>query len=326
MRTHAFMVHETGGPAVLRWEDVDLPDPGRGDVLIRNTAVGVNFADIYLRRGQNPARLPTGLGIEGVGVVEGVGPGVKAFKRGDRVGYAGGARPGSYAEACIHTAEQLVKLPRWLDDKIAAAALTKGMTVQYLFNRTHRLRPGETILFHAAAGGVGLIACQWARAVGATMIGTVSTDEKAQLAKRNGCKHVIVTGRRNVAEEVNRLTNGQGVDVVYDSIGKDSWADSLKSVKKLGLVVCFGTASGPPPPYDVVRDGLANSAYVHRATTVNYMTSDEIRQKAARHLFRMLKSGTVKIRIGGTYPLRDAPRAQDDMERRRTTGSLVLLP
>jgi NADPH:quinone reductase-like Zn-dependent oxidoreductase len=154
----------------------------------------------------------------------------------------------------------------------------------------------------------------------------VSTDEKAQLAKRNGCKHVIVTGRRNVAEEVNRLTNGQGVDVVYDSIGKDSWADSLKSVKKLGLVVCFGTASGPPPPYDVVRDGLANSAYVHRATTVNYMTSDEIRQKAARHLFRMLKSGTVKIRIGGTYPLRDAPRAQDDMERRRTTGSLVLLP
>jgi NADPH2:quinone reductase len=326
MRTHAFMVHETGGPAVLRWEDVDLPDAGRGDVLIRNTAVGVNFADIYLRRGQNPARLPTGLGIEGVGVVEGIGPGVKAFKRGDRVGYAGGARPGSYAEACIHTAEQLVKLPRWLDDKIAAAALTKGMTVQYLFNRTHRLRPGETILFHAAAGGVGLIACQWARAVGATMIGTVSTDEKAQLAKRNGCKHVIVTGRRNVAEEVNRLTNGQGVDVVYDSIGKDSWADSLKSVKKLGLVVCFGTASGPPPPYDVVRDGLANSAYVHRATTVNYMTSDEIRQKAARHLFRMLKSGTVKIRIGGTYPLRDAPRAQDDMERRRTTGSLVLLP
>jgi NADPH2:quinone reductase len=326
MRTHAFMVHETGGPAVLRWEDVDLPDAGRGDVLIRNTAVGVNFADIYLRRGQNPARLPTGLGIEGVGVVEGIGPGVKAFKRGDRVGYAGGARPGSYAEACIHTAEQLVKLPRWLDDKIAAAALTKGMTVQYLFNRTHRLRPGETILFHAAAGGVGLIACQWARAVGATMIGTVSTDEKAQLAKRTGCKHVIVTGRRNVAEEVNRLTNGQGVDVVYDSIGKDSWADSLKSVKKLGLVVCFGTASGPPPPYDVVRDGLANSAYVHRATTVNYMTSDEIRQKAARHLFRMLKSGTVKIRIGGTYPLRDAPRAQDDMERRRTTGSLVLLP
>ena len=326
MRTHAFMVHETGGPAVLRWEDVDLPDAGRGDVLIRNTAVGVNFADIYLRRGQNPARLPTGLGIEGVGVVEGVGPGVKAFKRGDRVGYAGGARPGSYAEACIHTAEQLVKLPRWLDDKIAAAALTKGMTVQYLFNRTHRLRPGETILFHAAAGGVGLIACQCARAVGATMIGTVSTDEKGQLAKRNGCKHVIVTGRRNVAEEVNRLTNGQGVDAVYDSIGKDSWADSLKSVKKLGLVVCFGTASGPPPPYDVVRDGLANSAYVHRATTVNYMTSDEIRQKAARHLFRMLKSGTVKIRIGGTYPLRDAPRAQDDMERRRTTGSLVLLP
>ena len=326
MRTHAFMVHETGGPAVLRWEDVDLPEPGRGDVLIRNTAVGVNFADIYLRRGQNPARLPTGLGIEGVGVVEGVGPGVKAFKRGDRVGYAGGARPGSYAEACIHTAEQLVKLPRWLDDKIAAAALTKGMTVQYLFNRTHRLRPGETILFHAAAGGVGLIACQWARAVGATMIGTVSTDEKGQLAKRNGCKHVIVTGRQNVAEEVTRLTNGQGVDVVYDSIGKDCWADSLKSVKKLGLVVCFGTASGPPPPYDVVRDGLANSAYVHRATTVNYMTSDEIRQKAARHLFRMLKSGTVKIRIGGTYPLRDAPRAQDDMERRRTTGSLVLLP
>ncbi len=326
MKTHAFIVERTGGPKVMQWREIELPELGRDDVLIRNTAVGVNFADIYLRRGQNPAKLPTGLGIEGVGVIEGVGRGVKGFKKGDRVGYAGGAKPGSYAEMCTHSAAQLVKLPAWLDDQTAAAALTKGMTVQYLFNRTHKLKRGETILFTAAAGGVGLIACQWAKAVGARMIGTVSSDEKAALARRNGCRDLVVTSRQSTYDEVMRLTNGQGVDVVYDSVGKDSWEDSLRSVKKLGLVACFGTASGPPRPYDVVVDGLKNSAYVHRATTVNYMTSDEIRQRAARHLFRMLKSGAVKIRIGATYKLRDAPKAQDDMENRRTTGSLVLVP
>jgi NADPH2:quinone reductase len=204
--------------------------------------------------------------------------------------------------------------------------LTKGMTVQYLFNRTHKLKKGETIVFHAVAGGVGLIACQWAKAVGARLIGTVGSDEKAALAKRHGAKELIVTSRQSIYDEVMRLTNGRGVDVVYDSIGKDTWADSLRAVRKLGLVVCFGTSSGNPPPYDVVHDGLKNSAFIHRATTVNYMTSDEIRQKSARHLFRMLKSGAVKVRIGQTYALRDAPKAQADMAARKTTGSTVMLP
>jgi NADPH:quinone reductase len=326
MKTHAFIVERTGGPKVMEWREVELPELGNNDVVIRNTAVGVNFADIYLRRGQNPARLPAGIGIEGAGVVAAVGRGVKNFKPGDRVGYAGGAKPGSYAESCVHSAAQLVKLPAWLDDKVAACAFTKGMTVQYLFNRTHKLAKGETILFHAAAGGVGLIACQWAKAVGARLIGTVSTDEKARLAKRNGAWAVIVTSRQSIADEVARLTKGRGVDVIYDSIGKDAWDDTLRSVRKLGLIALFGASSGPPPPYDLWREGVKNSAYVHRATTVNYMTSDELRQRSARHLFRMIKSGAVKIRIGGTYKLRDAPQAQDDMENRRTTGSLVLVP
>ena len=326
MKTHAFLLHAYGGPEVLNWEEVELPEPGRNEVLIRNTAIGLNFAEIYLRMGQFGGKLPTGIGLEAAGVVEKTGPGVRKFKAGDRVGYTGAATPGAYAEAVLRPTDGLVKLPKWLDDKTAAAVLTKGMTVQYLFNRTHKLKKGDTILFTAVAGGVGQIAVQWAKAVGARLIGTVGTDDKAALAKRIGARELIVHARQNMYEEVMRLTNGQGVDVVYDSIGKDTWLDSLKSVKKRGLVVCFGHASGHPPPYDVVRDGLANSAYIHRATTVNYVTTDEERQAAARHLFRMLKSGAVKARIGQTYPLRDAPRAQADMAARKTTGSTVLLP
>jgi NADPH2:quinone reductase len=328
MKIHAFIIHKHGGPEVLSWEEVDLADPAAGEVLIRNTAVGLNFADIYLRDGgpSHPVKLPTGIGIEGVGVIGKVGRGVKAFKPGQRVGYAGGAKPGSYSEAVLKSAQQLVRLPTWLDDKTAAAALTKGMTVQYLFNRTHKLKKGDTVLFTAVAGGVGLIAVQWAKAVGARLIGTVGSDEKAALARRHGAKELIVTSRQNTAEEVMRLTNGRGVDVVYDSVGRDSWEDSLKSVKRLGLVVCFGAASGPPRPYDLLVDGLKGSPYIHRATTVNYMTDDEIRQKSARHLFRMLKSGAVKVRVGQTYPLRDAAKAQADMAARRTTASTVLLP
>ena len=328
MKTHAFILHEHGGPEVLKWEEIDLPDPGPGEVLIRNKAVGLNFADIYLRMGgpSHPAKLPTGIGIEGVGVIEKIGRGVKTFKPGQRVGYAGGAKPGSYSEAVLKSAEQLIKLPSWIDDKTAAAALTKGMTVQYLFNRTHKLKKGDTVLFTAVAGGVGLIAVQWARTVGARLIGTVGNDDKAALARRHGARNLVVTSRQNTAEEVMRLTNGQGVDVVYDSVGRDSWEDSLKSVKRRGLVVCFGASSGPPRPYDLLVDGLKGSPYIHRATTVNYMTNNEERQTAARHLFRMLKSGAVKIRVGQTYRLRDAPQAQADMAARRTTASTVLLP
>jgi NADPH2:quinone reductase len=328
MKSHAFIIYEHGGPEVLTWEEIDLADPGPGEVQIRNTAIGLNFADIYLRDGgpSHPAKLPTGLGLEAAGVIEKVGRGVKNFKAGDRVAYAGGAKPGSYAEAVIRSTVGLIKLPAWLDDRTAAAALTKGGTVQYLFNRTHKLKKGDTILFTAVAGGVGLIAAQWARAVGARLIGTVGSDEKAALAKKHGAKELIVTSRQNIAEEVMRLTNGEGVDVVYDSVGKDSWEDSLKSVKRRGLVVCFGASSGPPRPYDLLVDGIKGSPYIHRATSVNYMTSDEERQKAARHLFRMMKSGAIKVRINQTYGLRDAPKAQADMAARKTTGSTILLP
>jgi NADPH2:quinone reductase len=328
MKTHAFIIHKHGGPEVLSWEEVDLSDPGPGEVLIRNTAIGLNFADIYLRDGgpSHPAKLPCGLGLEAAGVIEKVGRGVKNFKTGDRVAYAGGAKPGSYAEAALRSTQGLIKLPKWLDDKTAAAALTKGGTVQYLFNRTHKLKKGDTVLFTAVAGGVGLIAVQWAKAVGARLIGTVGSNEKAALARRYGAKEVVVTALQSTADEVMRLTNGQGVDVVYDSVGKDSWEDSLKSVKRRGLVVCFGASSGPPRPYDLLVDGLKGSPYIHRATSVNYMTSDEERQRAARQLFRMMKSGAIKIRISQTYKLRDAPQAQADMQARKTTGSTVLLP
>lgn len=327
MKTHAFRFYEHGGPEVLKWEAVDLPDPGPGEVLIRHTAVGFNFVDTYMQSGlSHPTPLPSGIGVEGAGVIEAVGPRVTGFTTGDRVAYSGGAPPGSYAEARVRSTTGLVKLPDWLDDRSAAAAMSKGRTVEYLFNRTHKLKKGDTILFQAAAGGVGLIACQWARAVGATVIGTVSTEEKARLAKRHGCKYPIIPGKQDLVAEVMRITKGEGVDVVYDSIGKDLWQTSLDSVKRLGLVVSFGSASGPPPPFDVHREGIKKSIFVTRATTVNYMTSDAIMRASSRSLFRMMKSGAVKIRIGQSYKLKDAPKAQRDALARRTTGSTVLIP
>jgi NADPH2:quinone reductase len=330
MRTHAFRVDQPGGPEALKWVAVDLPPPGRGEVLIRHTAIGFNFVDTYMRRGTHHIRaFPTGIGVEGAGVIEAVGRGVAGFRKGDRVAYSSGAAAGSYAEARIRSTRGLVKLPRWLDDRTAAAAISKGMTVQYLFNRTHKLRRGETIVLHAAAGGVGLIACQWAKAVGATVIGTVSTEAKAKLAKRYGCKHPIVVTpetKQRLVDEVMRITKGQGVDVVYDSIGRDLWDTSLACVKRLGLVVAFGFSSGPPPPFDVAGEGSKKSIYVTRATTVNYMTSDAIEQASARALFVMMKKGAIKVRIDQTYPLREAARAHRDAEARRTTGQTVLIP
>lgn len=335
MKIKAWQFHEFGGPEVLKWEEIDLPDPGPGQALIRHTAIGANFAEIYTRNGQShaPDKFPAGLGLEAAGVVEAVGRGVTNVKPGQRVAYAGGAIPGSYAEACLRAADSLVKLPRWLDDQTAAAAMTKGMTVQYLFNRTHKLKQGDTIIMHAAAGGVGLIAGQWAKSVGARIIGTVSTPEKAKLAKRNGYTHVIVRegrpGKRQsqkVVDEVMRLTNGQGVGVVYDSTGKDTWWESGECVERLGLVVLFGAASGAPEPMDFLADGSKKSAYFHRATSVNYHTSPEHRQKTARHLLRMLKSGAVKITIGQTYPLSKAPQVHRDLAARKTTASTVMLP
>ncbi len=327
MKIHAFRIHRTGGPSVLKWEEYDLPKPKRGEALVRHTAIGFNYVETYLRSGVYPLpSLPCGIGVEAAGVVEAVGPGVTGVKPGQRVAYAGGSRPGSYAEACIQNAGALIRLPSWLDDKVAAAVLSKGMTVEYLFNRTHKLRKGETILFYAAAGGVGLIACQWAKALGATVIGTVGTEEKARLAKRHGCKYPIVTGKQDLVAEVKRITKGEGVDVVYDSVGKDSWDDSMECVRRLGLMVSFGSASGKPEPYDIGTKGLEKSAFITRATTVNYMTSDAIRQASARALFRMIRKAPIKIRINQTYALKDAPQAHRDAEARITTGSTVLLP
>jgi NADPH2:quinone reductase len=327
LKTRAQVMHAYGDASVLQWEDIELPPPGEGQVLIRHTAAGMNFADIYMREGHHAVLpLPAILGLEGAGVIEETGPGVSGFAIGDRVVYASGDRPGSYCEHRLRSTDGLVKLPDWLDDRTAAAAFTKGTTVEYLFNRTHKLTADDTILLTAAAGGVGLIACQWARSVGATVIGTVSTEEKAALARANGCTHTVVISRQSVPEEVRRITGGRGVDVVYDSVGKDSWADSMASVKVRGLVVAFGNASGNPPPFDPIEDGSEKSIYLHRATTKHYQTTNEIRRASAAALFDRMKAGDVKITIGHEYAMHDIPQAHRDVEARKTTGSVIFIP
>ena len=325
MKAYAIRIHRNGPPSVLKWEEIDVPGPKLDQVLVRHTAVGFNFADTYYRNGlYKVADFPAVIGLEGAGVIEEAGKRVEGFKPGDRVAFSGGG--GSYAEASVRGADELVKLPRWLNDRTAAAALTKGCTVQYLFNQVHKIKRGETILFHAAAGGVGLIASQWAKAVGARLIGTASTPGKVRLAKRNGAAHVINSSQEDIAKEVKRLTNGQGVDVVYDSVGHDHWDASLTSVRKYGLVVLFGSASGKAPPMDFWEVGAETASYFLRAKAVNYLYDAKSRRKSARHLFRMLKSGAVKIKIGQTYDLKDAANAHRHAEARLTTGSTLLLP
>jgi NADPH2:quinone reductase len=328
MKTHAFKIYKTGAPSVMKWEEVELGKPGRGEVLLRQTAVGFNMVETYFRSGLYPLPdLPSGIGVEAAGVIEAVGSGVKGFKPGDRVAYAGGRPMGAYAEARIIASDVLIKLPDFIDERTAAAVLSKGTTVQFLFNEVHKLKKGETIIFHAAAGGVGLIACQWAKAVGATVIGAVSTEEKARLAKRHGCKYPIVVKKgQELTDAVMRITKGAGVDVVYDSIGKDLWRSSLDSVRRRGLVVNFGSASGTPPLFDLAVEGNKKSAYFTRAAGNNYMTSPEVRKAAARQLFRMIKSGAVKVRVGQTYPLKHAAKAHRDAAARKTTGSTLLIP
>ena len=326
MKTHAIRVHKTGAPSVIKCEEVELGDPGNDEILVRHTAIGFNMIDTYHRSGMYPTPdKPTGLGTEGAGVVEAVGKRVKQFKVGDRVAYSGsGIGLGAYSEARVMKPIGVFKLPRWMDDKVAAAILTKGRTVEYLFNRTHKLRRGDTILFHAAAGGVGLIAGQWARSVGATAIGVVGSPAKVRIAKRNGYQHVIDSSRQDVVERVMRMTKGEGVDVVYDSVGKDSWAASLASVRKLGLVVSFGSASGDPPPYDVSKQGRLNSAFIHRATMVNYMTTPEIAAASTAKVFAMVRKGAIKPDINDRYRLRDVVQLHRDAESRRTTGQIVM--
>ncbi len=328
MKTHAIRIHETGDPSIMKWESIEIGEPGPDEILLRHTAIGFNMIDTYHRSGLYPTPpKPCGLGGEAAGIVEALGKRVKGIKVGDHVAYGGSAIGlGAYAEARIVKADWVLKLPRWMDDRVAAAILTKGRTVEYLFNRTHKLRKGETILFHAAAGGVGLLAGQWAKSLGATAIGVVGSPDKAKIAKRNGYRHVIVMDRDDIVEEVMRITKGKGVDVVYDSVGKDSWAASLASVRIRGLVVSFGSASGDPPPYDVSKDGRKNSAFIHRATMPNYMTTPEIAAASAAKVFAMVRKGAIKARIDDRYRLSDVVRLHRDAEARKTTGQVVIMP
>lgn len=321
---HAMRVYEYGGPEKLRWEQVQVGAPGEGQVLVRNTAVGLNFVDTYQRSGLYPIPLPFTPGAEGAGVVEAVGPKVKEFKVGDRVAYS--SPIGAYAEVLLRPAERLVKIPAGIDDKTAAAMMLKGLTAQYLIRRTYRVKKGDTILMHAAAGGVGQILCQWAKALGATVIGTVGADEKAALARKAGCKHVIVTSREKFVEQVKAITQGKGVPVVYDGVGKDTFMDSLDCLAPLGLMASFGNASGAVTQFNPGVLAQKGSLFLTRPTLITYTASRAALLSAARELFAVVKSGKVKIAVNQTFPLREAAQAQRDLESRKTTGSTVLIP
>ena len=322
--THAIRFHRTGGPDVLVREEVELGKPGPGEARIRHTAVGVNFVDIYYRSGVYPVQLPSGLGGEGAGVVEEVGPGVADLKPGDRVAY-GNAPLGAYAEERLIPADRLIKLPDSIDDKTAAAMMLKGLTVQYLIRQTYRVKADDTILLHAAAGGVGLILDQWAKHLGATVIGTVGSDEKAKAAKAHGCAHTIVYTREDFVKRVDEITEGRKVPVVYDSVGKDTFLKSLDCLAPLGIAVLFGQSSGNVDPLNLGLLAQKGSLYVTRPTLNTYAAKRENLLAMAKELFDVVLSGAVKIEVNQTYPLKDAAKAHADIEARKTTGSTVLL-
>jgi NADPH2:quinone reductase len=320
---HAIRFEKTGGPEVLAWQEIEVGEPGQGQVRIRHTAVGLNYIDTYQRSGLYPMPLPSGLGSEGAGVVEKVGPEVSGLKPGDRVAYAGGPL-GAYSEARVMPADRLVPIPEDITDQQAAAMMLKGMTAWYLVRRTHPVKHGETILFHAAAGGVGLIACQWAKHLGATVIGTVGSDEKARLAREHGCDHPINYRREDFVARVNELTGGRKLPVVYDSVGKDTFYKSLDCLAPLGLMVSFGQSSGAIGPVDIGILAAKGSLFLTRPTLVNYTATREDLLTAARELFEVVKSGAVRIAVNQTYPLREAARAHHDLQDRKTTGQTVL--
>jgi len=321
---YAIRIYQSGGPEIMSWEEVEVGKPGPGEVRVRNTAVGLNYIDTYHRSGLYPLQMPLTLGSEGAGVVEAVGPKVKDFKVGDRVAYAGPI--GSYAEVLLRPAARLVKIPAGVDDQTAAAMMLKGMTAWYLCRRTYRVKAGETVVAHAAAGGVGQILCQWLKYLGATVIGTVGSDEKVAIAKKAGCKHVIVTSREKTSERVKAITKGKGVPVVYDGIGKDTFMDSLDCLAPLGFMVSYGNASGPVTQFNPGILAQKGSLYLTRPTLANYTATREDLLTAARELFTVVKKGAVKIKVNQTYPLREAAQAHIDLEGRKTTGSTVLLP
>jgi NADPH2:quinone reductase len=321
---HAIRFHKAGGPEVLQWEDVSVGKPGPGEARVRHTAVGLNYVDTYVRSGLYPAPLPSGVGNEAAGIVEEIGPGVGDVKAGDRVAYAGGG-PGSYSEVRVMPADRLVVLPKGITDQQAAAMMLKGMTTQYLIRQIYKVKQGDVILFHAAAGGVGLIACQWAKALGATVIGTVGSDEKATLAKAHGCDHPIVYTREDFVERVKELTKGEKVPVVYDAVGKDTFMKSLDCLKPLGMMVSFGQASGPVAPIDLGIFAQKGSLFFTRPTLNTYAAKRADMLAMARDLFEVVESGAVKIEIHQTYPLKDAAKAHTDLAARKTTGSTVFL-
>jgi len=321
--TRAIRIHKHGGPEALRWDEVDPGVPDVGQALIRQTAVGLNFIDVYHRTGLYPVpSMPAIIGNEGAGIVEAVGEGVTAVQVGDRVAYS--MSLGSYTERRVVEAHRLVTLPDSITDEQAAAMMLKGCTVQYLVRRIYPVKTGDTILLHAAAGGVGLIACQWAKHLGATVIGTVGSDEKAELARAHGCDHTIVYSRENIVERVKALTNGAGVPVVYDSVGKDTFIASLDCLQPRGLMVSYGNASGPVDPFSPSALATRGSLFLTRPTLASYISTREELDATAADLFGVVESGAVKIAISQTYPLEDAAAAHRALEARETTGSTVL--
>ncbi|WP_153161468.1 quinone oxidoreductase [Zoogloea sp. 1C4] len=323
--THLIRFDRIGGPDVLQWVEADLPPPAAGEVRIRHEAVGVNYIDTYHRSGLYPLTLPSGLGQEAAGVVEAVGEGVVEFVPGDRVAYVGGPL-GAYSESRNIAASLLVNLPDSLSFEQGAAMMMQGLTAQYLLRRTYRVQPGDTILIHAAAGGVGLIVCQWAKALGATVIGTVSSDAKAEIARQHGCDHTIIYTRESVSGRVREITAGEGVPVVYDSIGKDTFMDSLACLRPLGVMVTFGNASGPVPAFEPALLARMGSLFLTRPTLFHYIARREDLLAMSDELFDVVASGQVRLSINQRYPLKDAAVAHRELEARRTTGSTVLLP
>ncbi|MCA8351064.1 quinone oxidoreductase family protein [Burkholderia cepacia] len=323
---HAVRFHETGGPDVLRWEAVDVGDPGAGQVRLRHEAVGLNFADTYFRSGLYPVPLPAGIGVEAAGVVDAVGPGVTNVAVGDRVTYTGFLNTlGAYSTERLIPAAPLVRLPAGISCETAAAMTMRGLTSAYLLRRIHAFAPGDTILLHAAAGGVGLIVSQWAKLLGLTVIGTVSSEHKAAIARAHGCDHTIDYSREDVAKRVRELTDDAGVDVVFDSVGKDTFEGSLDSLKRRGLMVCVGTASGPIPPFDPQRLAMKGSLYLTRPALADYIADPAEKNDLAGELFAHVAAGRIRIEINQRYALQDAAQAHRDLESRKTTGSSVFI-
>jgi NADPH:quinone reductase len=322
----AIRIHQTGGPEVLRWEDVEVGSPGPGEARLRQTAVGLNYIDIYHRSGLYPLpALPAVIGMEAAGVVEEIGDGVTTIFPGQRVAYAS-PPPGAYAEERLMPADRLVPLPDGIDDKQAAGIMLQGMTAQYLLRRTYSVQAGDPILVHAAAGGVGSILCQWGKHLGAVVIGTAGSDDKAAIARRNGCDHTVVYSREDFAQRVREITGGAGVAVVYDGVGKATFEGSLDCLRLLGMMVSYGNASGPLPPFDSSILSQKGSLFFTRPTLMHYTAKTEDLQASAKELFDVVLGGYVRIAINQTHPLKDAAQAHRDLEARKTTGSTVLLP